>query len=118
MEELQFIEELGMLAPAEERIPYVRRNLLEEMNDADFFAFTRFTKDGVRRLAGLLDARLGRANFRVRGPKPHIHKPSSHKPHGQMPHGHKPHRHMPYGHEPHSTLNYFFKGKIILKNRT
>ena len=54
MDELQLIEELGMLAPAEQRIPYVRRNLLNKMNDADFFAFTRFTKDGVRRLAGLL----------------------------------------------------------------
>ena len=53
MDELQLKEELGMLAPAEQRIPYVRRNLLDEMNDADFFAFTRFSKDGVRRLAGL-----------------------------------------------------------------
>ena len=29
MDELQLIEELGMLAPAEQRIPYVRRNLLD-----------------------------------------------------------------------------------------
>ena len=57
MEELHLLEELDML-PDGGRFDRVRRDLFETLSDKEFFALTRFTKDGVRRLTERLDARL------------------------------------------------------------
>ena len=47
-----------MLPSGNVRIRRVRRNLFEELNDQEFMALTRFTKDCARRLAERLYAHL------------------------------------------------------------
>ena len=64
MEELYLMEEVEMLANGEWRWRRVRRDLFETLSEKEFIALTRFTKDGVKRLAERLNAHLRTDNNR------------------------------------------------------